>query len=206
MDSPIKQSDNKTDDKPANSSHDEARTAGEAPDPFALVAKIKRRGPAPVHLWDPPFCGDIDMVIRRDGTWVHEGNAIRRPAMVELFASVLKKEGDDYFLVTPVEKVGIRVEDCPFLVIEMDVLGNGTDQALHFTTNTGERITADTEHALRITTDPETGEPHPTLHIRSGLRGLLVRSVFYRLVELAVEADGQGAGVYSKGVFFPISP
>lgn len=180
-------------------------SASQAPDPFALVASIKSRGPAPVHLWDPPFCGDIDMLIQRDGTWLHEGRPIRRPAMVRLFASVLKREGDDYFLVTPVEKVGIQVEDCPFLVTEMEVQGSGTDQCLRFTTNTGEVLSADDEHGLLITTDPETGEPHPTLHVRSGLRGLLVRSVFYRLIELAVDEGERGTGVYSRGVFFPIT-
>ena len=158
-----------------------------------------------MHLWDPPFCGDIDMCIQRDGTWMHEGKPIRRQTMVQLFASVLKKEGDDYFLVTPVEKVGIQVEDCPFLVTEMEVEGSGEEQMLRFTTNTGDVICADTEHELCIGSDPRSGEPHPILHIRSGLQGLLVRSVFYRLVELAVENSEQKTGVYSGGCFFPLA-
>ncbi len=124
--------------------------------------------------------------------------------MVRLFASVLKKEGDDYFLVTPVEKVGIQVEDCPFLVTEMEIEGSGKQQVLRFTTNAGEEVCADGDHTLTVASDPHTGEPHPTLHIRSGLDGLLVRSVFYRLVELAVDDPEQGIGVYSKGQFFAL--
>lgn len=157
------------------------------PDPFALVAKIKTRGPAPVHLWDPPYCGDIDLVIKRDGSWVHEGKPIRRPAMLQLFASVLKLEGDKYFLVTPVEKVGIQVEDCPFIVTTMEAEQTEQGQRLRFGTNTGESLIANAEHELSFAED-ENGEPHPTLHIRNGLRGLLTRAVFYRLVELAEPA------------------
>ncbi len=169
------------------------------------MAKIKSRGPAPVHLWDPPFCGDIDMQIRRDGTWVHEGKPIRRPAMVQLFASVLKKEGDDFFLVTPVEKVGIQVEDCPFLITAMEVEQINGQQMLRFTTNTDEQVVADEEHPLRVHSDGTNGEPHPTVHVRSGLNGLIIRSVFYRLVELAESEPGGGQqqGVFSAGVFFP---
>ncbi|MCY4263908.1 MAG: DUF1285 domain-containing protein [Gammaproteobacteria bacterium] len=166
-----------------------------APDPFALVAKIKTRGPAPVHLWDPPFCGDIDLIIRRDGTWVHEGRPIRRQAMVRLFASILKREGEHYFLVTPVEKVGITVEDCPFLVISMDMDSDQNQQRLCFTTNTGEAVVADAEHPLRVHENPRNGEPHPVIHIRSNLWGLLSRAVFYRLVELAVPVNHAKAGV-----------
>ena len=159
-----------------------------------------------MHLWDPPFCGDIDMVIRRDGSWVHEGKPIRRPAMVQLFASILKREGDDYFLVTPVEKVGIEVEDCPFLITSMEVEGSGTSQQLHFTTNTGEQLTADAGHGLRIDALGAAAQPHPTIHVRSGLDGLLVRSVFYRLAELALADpdDPSRLGVFSAGQFFPL--
>ncbi|MCG8415866.1 MAG: DUF1285 domain-containing protein [Pseudomonadales bacterium] len=128
------------------------------------------------------------MLIKKDGTWVHEGRPIRRLAMVQLFASVLKREEDSYFLVTPVEKVGIQVEDCPFVVTEMDVVTTNGEQQLQFTTNTGETVIADADHPLKVTTDPESGEPHPSLHIRSGLEGLLNRAVFYRLVELAEPA------------------
>lgn len=146
------------------------------------------------------------MQIRRDGTWVHEGKPIRRPAMVQLFASVLKKEGDDFFLVTPVEKVGIQVEDCPFLITEMDVEESDGQQLLRFSTNTDEQVIADSKHVLEVSTDAETGEPHPMVHIRSGLNGLIVRSVFYRLVELAqINPENElEQGVFSSGIFFPI--
>lgn len=181
---------------------------GAAPDPFEMVRKIKSRGPAPVHLWDPPFCGDMDMQILRDGSWVHEGSVIRRPAMVALFASVLMREGDEYFLVTPVEKVRITVEDCPFVAQQMDATGKGSQQSLLFTTNLGETATADAEHPLCIDSDPVSGEPHPTVHIRSGLNALINRAVFYRLVELAEageSVDGEPVmGVWSGGEFFPL--
>ncbi len=180
------------------------------PDPFALVAKLKHRGPAPVHLWDPPFCGDIDLVIKRDGTWVHEGRPIKRMAMVQLFASVLKREQDAYFLVTPVEKIGIQVEDCPFIVTETDCVMQEGQQILHFTTNVGETVVADSEHPINVMLRPDGDEPRPTLLIRSGLEGLLSRAAFYRLVELAEPApkDDPGAantiGVSSAGVYFPL--
>ncbi len=158
-----------------------------------------------MHLWDPPFCGDIDLRITKDGTWVHEGTPIRRQAMVKLFASVLKRENDtDYFLVTPVEKVGIQVEDCPFFVAEMDVSGAGQDQILRFKTTTEETVEAGLDHKLMMGTAKD-GEPHPTLHIRSSLNGLINRAVFYRLVEMASEKIIDGTpklGVWSNGVFF----
>jgi len=175
------------------------------PDPFAMVSAIKSRGPAPVHLWDPPYCGEIDMEIKRDGTWYHEGRPIRRQAMVRLFASVLKKEDDKIYLVTPVEKVGIKVEDCPFVIVDMDIEGDDRKRVITFETNTGERFTLDDEHGLAISPDPETEEPHPVVHVRSGLDGLINRAVFYRLVDLASEHEVEGdtgLGVWSSGTFF----
>lgn len=174
-----------------------------------MVRKIKSRGPAPVHLWDPPFCGDMDMVIARDGTWIHEGKAIRRSALVELFASVLKiAEDGNYYLVTPVEKVRIQVEDCPFVALDMDVEGKSSLQELTFTTNIGEKVTAGKDHKLTIQVHPETGEPHPIIHIRNGLNALIARAVFYRLIDLAVARDaeaGQSAmGIWSSGQFFAV--
>lgn len=182
---------------------DPEQAAGANPDPFAMVAEIKTRGPAPVHLWDPPFCGDIDMEIRRDGNWVHEGRVVRRPAMVRLFASILKKENDRHYLVTPVEKVGIRVEDCPFLVVDMDVSGAGRQQRISFTTNTDEQFPLDSEHPLRL--DGDEQEPHPVVQVRGGLEGLVSRAVFYRLVELLEEDENGRPGLFSHGHFFPVS-
>jgi len=172
-----------------------------------MVRKIKGRGPAPVHLWDPPFCGDMDMVIAKDGTWVHEGKPIRRAALVELFASVLKIADDgEFYLVTPAEKVRIQVEDCPFVALDMDVEGEGRQQRLSFTTNIGEKVVAGKEHLLNIQVDPDSGEPHPSIHVRSGLDALINRAVFYRLVDLAVSGEGEtgqpGMGIWSGGQFF----
>ena len=120
----------------SESSDDSCITKGEINAPCDMVLMIKGRWPAPVHLWDPPFCGDIDMVVARDGTWIHEGKPIRRVALVELFASVLKIADDGaYYLVTPAEKVRIQVEECPFGALDMDVDGDGSMQTLTFTTN-----------------------------------------------------------------------
>lgn len=177
-------------------------------DPFAMVSEIKTQGPAPVHLWDPPYCGDIDLVIRRDGTWVHEGRPIRRPAMVRLFASILKREADGrIYLVTPVEKVGITVEDCPFLVVDMVVENPGISQTVLFTTNTDETVCLDQDHPLKIDTVDDSNEPHPVLMVRNGLQGLLTRAVFYRLAELAQSNTGESGelGIRSAGTFFKLA-
>jgi len=176
-------------------------------DPLQISRHIKKPGPAPVHLWDPPYCGEMDMRIARDGTWYHEGKAIRRLPMVQLFSSVLKKEGDRHFLVTPVEKVGIQVDDCPFIVRGAEIDGNGEQQFIRLTLNTGEQFTVDQDHRIQVEEDPRSGEPHPVVHVRNGLYGLLSRNVFYQLVEQAVirETDqGEEFGVWSCGSFFPL--
>lgn len=151
----------------------------------------------PVHLWNPPFCGDIDMRIARDGTWFYEGTPIGRPALVRLFSTILKLEGGKYFLVTPVEKVGITVEDAPFVAVDFEARGD----RLVFETNVGDRVTAGSAHGLRVEMS-DTGEPAPYLHVRAGLEALVDRKSFYRLVEIGVHEDGQ-FGVHSDGVFFP---
>lgn len=177
----------------------------------ALAASAKaatRRGPPPVHLWDPPFCGDIDMEIRRDGTWFHEGTPIGRPEMVRLFASILKREGDRHFLVTPVEKVGIRVQDAPFVAVDCAVEGSGPGQRLTFSTNVGDEVTADAGNPIRVEI-AAGGEPAPYVHVRRGLEALIDRKTFYRLVEIADRAPHAGEdwlGLWSSGVFFPILP
>lgn len=166
-----------------------------------------KRGPAPVHLWNPAFCGDLDMRIGRDGTWYYMGTPIGRKSMVELFSTILKREGDAYFLVTPVEKVGITVDDAPFVAIDFDVTGAGRDQVLHFTTNVGETVTADPDHPIRVEIDPKTGEPSPYILIRSNLEALIDRKSFYRLVELGetIEVDcADQFGLFSSGAFFPV--
>lgn len=178
------------------------------PDPFTLVSKIRTRGPAPVHLWNPPFCGDIDLRILRDGTWLHEGKPIRRKSMVQLFASILLREDDNqFYLVTPAEKVRIQVEDCPFVVVLMENSGEHNAQQIRFTTNTGETFMLDNEHELTVTENLATGEPHPVVHVRSGLNALLARNVFYQLVELAEPHEIAGKNVFcvrSNGISFPL--
>ena len=173
--------------------------------PLQMVRGLRNhRGPAPVHLWDPPFCGDIDLRIARDGVWHHEGRPIRRQAMVNLFASILKREGDAYFLVNPVEKVRIQVEDCPFLAVDMEIIDPGPGQKVVFLTNVGETVTAGAEHPIRVTGGDE---PHPTVHVRAGLDALLSRAVFYRLVSAAGQHNENGAiitGIRSQGSYFQL--
>ena len=183
-----------------------------APGADALAAAARsaaRRGPPPVHLWNPPFCGDLDMRIARDGTWFYLGTPIGRAPLVRLFSSILKREGDRYFLVTPVEKVGITVDDAPFVAVDFTAEGAGRDQRLTFETHVGDIVAAGPEHPIRVVRDPETGEPAPYLMVRRGLEALIDRKSFYRLVEIGVEepADGEAQfGLWSDGAFFPIIP
>lgn len=157
----------------------------------------------PVQEWDPPFCGDLDIQIKRDGTWIHERGVIGRPEMVRLFASILKIEDGLYYLVTPVEKVGIQVEDVPFVAVDFDAVGEGAAQVLSFTTNVGDIAVVGDETLLRCEVDETSGEPAPYVMVRHGLEARIDRKSFYRMVDLAVEHDGQ-IGVWSSGVFFPL--
>ena len=173
----------------------------------AAVSKVAKKGPPPVHLWNPPFCGDIDIRIARDGTWFYLGTPIGRAPLVKLFSSILKREGDAYFLVTPVEKVGIRVDDAPLLAVDFEVFGSGTAQVLRFVTKTEDEVEAGPDHAIRVERDAETGEPSPYIHIRAGLWALIDRKSFYRLVELGQHADLEGEswfGLWSREKFFPV--
>jgi len=163
----------------------------------------------PVDKWDPPFCGDIDLVIRRDGTWVHEGTPIGRARLVRLFSTVLKREGDEYFLVTPVEKLGIQVEAAPFVAVlcEQNIDGeNFKSQTLRFTTNVGDVIEAGRDHAISWRQDPYTKDYAPYLHIRRELDAMISRNVYFELVNWGtVETidDIDYFGVFSNGIFFP---
>ena len=163
----------------------------------------------PVEKWNPEFCGDIDLVIKRDGTWVHEGTPIGRAKLVRLFSTVLRREGDDYFLVTPVEKMQIAVEDAPFIAVLMDREGEGEAQTLTFTTNVGDETKAGSDHRLVFRQDPETGEHAPYITVRAGLEARIARAVYYDLVALGETRDINGEeifGVFSGGVFFPFGP
>ena len=174
----------------------------------AAVTGAKRRGPPPVHLWNPPFCGDIDMRIAADGTWCYQKTPIGRPALVRLFASVLKREGDKYFLVTPVEKVGLTVEEVPFLAVELRVEQDARGQVLNFRTNVDDWVAAGPGHALRFELQAENGGLKPYLHVRSDLWAKVTRSLFYDLVGLGEERDVSGTtmfGVSSAGEFFAMA-
>ena len=179
-------------------------------DDIAGIARQEgRKGPPPVHLWNPPFCGNLDMRIAADGTWYYLGTPIGRPALVKLFASVLKREGDQYFLVTPVEKVGIIVEDAPYLAVEMSVRRVGRGHVLHFRTNVDDLVACGRGHALRFAPDSKTGGVKPYLHVRHDLWAKLTRPVFYQLVDLGDERVIDGTrmfGAASGSEFFAIAP
>ena len=168
-----------------------------------------RKGPPPVHLWNPPFCGDLDMRIASDGTWFYLKTPIGRPALVKLFASVLKRENDKYFLVTPVEKCGIVVEDAPFLAVELKAEKTAQGQVLHFRTNVDDWVACGRDHALRFEPEPETGGLKPYLHVRRNLWAKVTRALFYDLVDLGEERMIGGArlfGIASGGEFFAMAP
>jgi hypothetical protein len=183
--------------------------AGDSPLDVILGAakQAGAQGPPPVHLWNPPFCGDLDMRIAADGTWFYLGTPIGRPALVRLFASVLKRENDKYFLVTPVEKVGIRVEDAPFLAVEL--LSDEVDAGvLRFRTNVDDIVTCDAAHTLRFETEPGTGGLKPYLHVRRDLWAKVTRTLFYDLVARGEEREVDGTpmfGVASGEIFFPMA-
>ena len=167
------------------------------------------KGPPPVERWNPPFCGDLDMRIAADGTWYYLKTPIGRPALVKLFASVLKREGDKYFLVTPVEKCGIEVEDAPFIAVELAVEGQAGVRVLNFRTNVDDWVACGPEHALRFEPQARTGGLKPYLHVRRDLWAKVTRALFFDLVELGEERDIEGEamfGVMSKGAFFPMAP
>ncbi|MES2818412.1 MAG: DUF1285 domain-containing protein [Pseudomonadota bacterium] len=182
---------------------------GKAGDLLGQIPASDKKGPAPVHLWNPAFCGDIDMRIARDGTWYYLGTPIGRKPMVRLFSTIIRRDGDDYFLVTPVEKVGIQVDDAPFVAVGLQVEGEGEAQVLRFVTNVEDEVTADAQHPIRVALDPLTQEPAPYVLVRGNLEALIHRNQFYQLVELAVERELDGQtwlGVWSGGQFFPIAP
>jgi len=171
----------------------------------AAAKQAPGRGLPPVHLWNPAHCGEIDIVIKRNGLWFHEGTPIGREALVRLFSTVLRKDPDGFHLVTPVEKLRIDVEDAPFIAVRVDRVG----EALRFATNVGDEVEAGPDNAIRVETDPTTGEPRPYLHVRRGLEALIARPVFYELAEMALDremAGGRVSAVSSNGVWFAVGP
>jgi hypothetical protein len=175
----------------------------------AAARQASKKGPAPVHLWNPEFCGDLDMRIARDGTWYYLGTPIGRHELVKLFSSIIRKDDDQYFLVTPVEKVGITVEDAPFVAIDFEVENTGPNQVLTFMTNVDDTTRAGNLAPIRVERDPTTGEPSPYVLVRANLEALIDRKSFYRLIDLGSHEPHNGEswfGVRSEGVFFPIIP
>jgi uncharacterized protein len=173
----------------------------------ASVQAATKKGPPPVHLWNPPFCGDIDMRIRRDGVWFYQGTPIGRPGLVKLFSGILKREGDSYFLVTPVEKVGIVVDDAPMVAVDFTVEGAGEGQVLTFHTLTEDVAVAGPANPIRVARHAETGEPSPYVLIRANLEALIDRKSFYRIIDLgayAVHEEQRWFGLWSGGQFFPL--
>lgn len=172
------------------------------PELFAKEAQkaMSGKGLPPVHLWNPEFCGDIDMEIRRDGSWTYMGTPINRMPMVKLFSTILRRDEDDkFYLVTPVEKVGIRVEDAPFIAVEV----KQEDDTLHFRTNLDDYVTLDKDHPLRVVHDEKTGEPRPYILVRDRLEALISRAVYYELADMVVEQGGV-LGLLSGGEFFAL--
>jgi hypothetical protein len=179
------------------------KTAGFPPGLAALVAEAGKPAKArPVERWNPPYCGEIDMRIAADGTWHYRGSPIGREALVRLFASILRREPDGrHVLVTPVERVGIDVEDAPFLAVEVVAEGEGADRRLTFRTNVGDIVAADAEHPLRFEVEPGTEGLKPYLSVRGGLEALATRALALELVDMA-EENGGATGLWSGGVFF----
>ncbi|MGY3438492.1 MULTISPECIES: DUF1285 domain-containing protein [unclassified Marinovum] len=180
-------------------------------DGLAASAKAanKGKGLPPVHLWNPPDCGDLDMWIARDGTWFYMGTPIGRKELVRLFSTILRKDDDRYVLVTPVEKVGIVVDDAPFVAVDFEVSGEGHAQELRFETNVGDFTVAGPDAPIRVERDAETGEPSPYVLVRANLEALIDRKSFYRLVEIGAHHEVSGErwfGLWSGGVFFPVIP
>ena len=173
----------------------------------AAAAASERSGKLPpVHLWNPPFCGDIDMRIGRDGTWFYASTPIGRPALVRLFASIMRRDPDGYMLVTPVEKVRIQVEDAPFLAVELAV-DPGPQPTLRFRTNVEDWVVVDAEHPLRFEPGAADGLK-PYVHVRGGLEALVKRALFFDLAERGEVRAVDGVemfGVASSGLFFPMA-
>ncbi|MEM7777371.1 MAG: DUF1285 domain-containing protein [Pseudomonadota bacterium] len=160
----------------------------------------------PVETWDPPHCGDIGLEIRSDGTWFYQGTPIGRLRLVKLFARILRREPDgSYVLVTPVEKIIIKVADAPFLAVEMEIRDAGPKQRLVFRTNLDDIVTVDATHPLRFVADPATAGLKPYVRVRSGLEALVTRALTFDLVDCAVSGPDDGFGVWSSGVWFPLA-
>ncbi|WP_416877591.1 DUF1285 domain-containing protein [Litorimonas sp.] len=172
--------------------------------------KDTEEGERPVEQWHPENCGEMDMVIKADGSWWHEGTRVTRQPLVKLFASILRKDEDGKtYLVTPVEKIEIKVERAHFMAVRVDIEGEGKDQRIFFTTNLGDVAEAGPDNPIRVETDAETMEPSPFVTVRGRLEAALARPVFYELVDQAVTHmtdQGEQLGIWAAGEFFPLGP
>lgn len=169
-----------------------------------IVRAVDEQRLPPVETWNPAHCGDSEMRIARDGSWYHQGTLIRRPEMVRLFSTILRREPDGRFvLVTPGEKLDIAVEDAPFVAVEVKSDGTGADRRLAFRLNTGDFVVAGPFNMLRFAVG-EIG-PHPCLSVRGGLDALVARPVYYELVEMALDDGADPPGVWSQGAFFAMT-
>jgi hypothetical protein len=192
--------------------NDSLTKVGDAAGLSALIARAARAGKGlpPVNRWNPEFCGDIDMEIRADGTWFYLGTPIGRMPLVQLFSTVLRKDVDGRtYLVTPVEKVGIRVADAPFVAVEMNVRGNSETQVITVRTNVGDVVEAGPGHPLRFVDEPETGGLKPYVLVRDRLEALVARPVMYELVEHGEEIEIGGKTMFavrSNEEIYPIMP
>ena len=164
-----------------------------------LLALAQDRRLPPVDRWQPTRSGEIDIRIAANGDWFHDGTHIKRFAIAKLFATILRRDGDAYYLVTPAEKLRIEVDDAPFVAIDLEAVGAGATRRIVFRTNVGDAVLADADHAIVV--ENRAGEPRPYVEVRGGLRALLTRSVFYRLVDMADETDGE-ISVCSAGARF----
>ena len=179
-----------------------------------LLAEQSRGGMPPVETWNPPYCGDIGMAIRADGTWFYQGSPIGRIPLVKLFARVLRRDEDGrHYLVTPVEKVDVAVEDAPFLAVEMEVRGQGADQELIFRTNVDDIVTCGPDHPIRFEREAGSGGLKPYVRVRGRLDALVTRALYYDLVEMALATEERPAdtspdvpGLWSGGNFFAMTP
>jgi hypothetical protein len=185
------------------------------PDGLPLgLASLQRESAAgrtlpPVERWNPAHCGDIDIRIARDGTWFHQGSPFTRRELVRLFSTILRKDADGFHLVTPGEKMRIRVDDAPFTAVLLRDEGEGVRRRLIFITNVGDETVAGPDNPIRVETHAESGEPAPYVHVRRGLEARISRNVFYQLADMAVPGEHEYAGllgVWSEGQFFPLGP
>jgi len=169
--------------------------------------KIKINGPAPVYNWNPKYCGDIDIEIKRNGDWFHNGEKINRTSLIKVFSNILKKEDNKFYLVTPFEKVGIKVEDAPFLITNIEIKGRGRDQKILVETNVNDKVLINKKHRLKVKVNKKTFEPYPYVIIRNNLEGLIDRKNFYRLIDKLKREEYKNVlwyGIWSENKFFPI--